>query len=108
MNLDKMPVTDAVELMLREEAKVPTALLAKRALLASAVLFVTRAIRSGGRLFYFGAGTSGRLGVLMRANVRPRSASNQHSCKASSQVEILHYATPWKARKTMQKPVHGK
>lgn len=71
MNLDKMPVTDAVELMLREEAKVMVALLAKRALLASAVRVVTRAIRSGGRLFYFGAGTSGRLGVLDASECPP-------------------------------------
>lgn len=71
MNLDKMPVADAVELMLREEAKVTVALLAKRALLTRAVRIVTHAFRSGGRLFYFGAGTSGRLGVLDASECPP-------------------------------------
>lgn len=66
-----MPVADAVTLMLREEAKVTTVLLAKRVLLARAVGVVTRAFRSGGRLFYFGAGTSGRLGVLDASECPP-------------------------------------
>ena len=71
MELDTMPVAAAVELMLREEAKVTVALLAKKSLLARAVRLVTRAFRSGGKLFYFGAGTSGRLGVLDASECPP-------------------------------------
>jgi N-acetylmuramic acid 6-phosphate etherase len=71
INLDTMTVAAAVELMLSEEAKVTAALLGKRALLARAVDAVTRAFRSGGRLFYFGAGTSGRLGVLDASECPP-------------------------------------
>ena len=70
-NLDTMPVADAVELMLHEEAKVTVALLAKKTLLARTVRVVTRAFLSGGRLFYFGAGTSGRLGVLDASECPP-------------------------------------
>ena len=70
-NLDTMPVVDAVQLMLHEEAKVTAALLAKKSLLARAVKIVTRAFRSGGKLFYFGAGTSGRLGVLDASECPP-------------------------------------
>ncbi len=71
LNLDTMPVADAVQLMLHEEAKVTAALLANKTLLARAVKVVTRAFQSGGKLFYFGAGTSGRLGVLDASECPP-------------------------------------
>lgn len=70
-DLDRMPVSAAVELMLREEAKVPEVLLAKKKLLARAVTLVARAFKRGGRLFYVGAGTSGRLGVLDASECPP-------------------------------------
>ena len=70
-NLDRLGVGAAIELMLTEEAKVTRALLAKRALLGRAVTIVARAFRRGGRLFYVGAGTSGRLGVLDASECPP-------------------------------------
>jgi len=66
-----MAVADAVELMLREEAKVTQVLLTKRRLLTRAVAMVARAFQRGGRLFYVGAGTSGRLGVLDASECPP-------------------------------------
>src|SRR5688572_29326343 len=71
MKLDCMSVSDAVALMLSEEAKVTAALLGKRALLVKAVNAVARAFQTGGRLFYVGAGTSGRLGVLDASECPP-------------------------------------
>jgi N-acetylmuramic acid 6-phosphate etherase len=71
LKLDKLSVSDAVELMLSEEAKVTRALLGKRVLLAKAVNAVARTFRRGGRLFYVGAGTSGRLGVLDASECPP-------------------------------------
>ena len=71
MKLDQLPVGEAVELMLSEEAKVTRALLRKRALLTKAVNAVARAFQRGGRLFYVGAGTSGRLGVLDASECPP-------------------------------------
>ena len=70
-HLDKLPVRDAVALMLSEEAKVPRILLAHRPELARAVELVVRSFRRGGRLFYVGAGTSGRLGVLDASECSP-------------------------------------
>ena len=64
MKLDRLSVTRAVRVMLTEDAKVPRALLAQRKQLTRAVRAVARAFRLGGRLFYVGAGTSGRLGIL--------------------------------------------
>ena len=71
MKLDRMSVGEAVELMLSEETKVTRALLGRRALLAKAVNVVARAFRRDGRLFYVGAGTSGRLGVLDASECPP-------------------------------------
>ena len=71
MKLDRLAVADAVTLMLNEEAKVTRALLSKRLLLAKAVNRVARAFQQGGRLFYVGAGTSGRLGVLDASECPP-------------------------------------
>lgn len=71
MNLDRMPVPAAVELMLREEAKVALALQKEKVLLSRAVNLVAQTFKRGGRLFYFGAGTSGRLGVLDASECPP-------------------------------------
>jgi N-acetylmuramic acid 6-phosphate etherase len=71
LNLDRMPTSAAVELMLREEGRVPRALFAQRKLLTRAVELVARTFRRGGRLFYIGAGTSGRLGVLDASECPP-------------------------------------
>lgn len=71
MQLDRLGIAAAVELMLSEEAKVTQALLAKKQVLARAVGLVARALKRGGRLFYFGAGTSGRLGVLDASECPP-------------------------------------
>lgn len=64
MKLDRLSVTAAVRLMLTEDAKVPRALLTQQKQLERAVQAVAHAFRLGGRLFYVGAGTSGRLGIL--------------------------------------------
>jgi N-acetylmuramic acid 6-phosphate etherase len=70
-NLDKMPVGQAVALFLSEESAVARNLLAERGRLARGVGIIARAFRRGGRLFYVGAGTSGRLGVLDASECPP-------------------------------------
>ncbi|MBN2505312.1 MAG: N-acetylmuramic acid 6-phosphate etherase [Verrucomicrobia bacterium] len=71
MNLDRMRLGDAVALMLSEDAKVPVAVLAQRRPIERAIRLIVRALRRGGRLFYLGAGTSGRLGVLDASECPP-------------------------------------
>jgi N-acetylmuramic acid 6-phosphate etherase len=70
-DLDRLGVGAAIELMLAEEARVPQALLAKRTRLGRVVTWVARAFRCGGRRFYVGAGTSGRLGELDASECPP-------------------------------------
>lgn len=71
MQLDRISVSEAVELMLSEEARVAGILLKHREILARAVNLVVRSFKRGGRLFYVGAGTSGRLGVLDASECPP-------------------------------------
>ena len=71
MKLDKMPLGDAIRLMLSEDAGVPKKLLAERCRIEQVIRAIVRAFRRGGRLFYVGAGTSGRLGVLDASECPP-------------------------------------
>ena len=71
MTLDQMSTADAVELMLREDKLVTAALLAEREKIQNGVELIVRSFRRGGRLFYVGAGTSGRLGVLDASECPP-------------------------------------
>jgi N-acetylmuramic acid 6-phosphate etherase len=71
LQLDKLPLVRAVRLMMSEEAKVPPALLAEENQIARAIGLIVRALTRGGRLFYVGAGTSGRLGVLDASECPP-------------------------------------
>jgi N-acetylmuramic acid 6-phosphate etherase len=64
MRLDRLPVGAAVDLMLAEDARMLRALRAERRNIVRAVDAVGHVLKHGGRLFYVGAGTSGRLGVL--------------------------------------------
>lgn len=64
MNLDTMSVTEILTVMNREDEKVPLAIREVLPEITRCVSFTTEAIRSGGRIIYMGAGTSGRLGVL--------------------------------------------
>jgi len=71
MNLDRLPLRAAIELMLSEDRKLPGALLAERERIEQGVKLVARSLQRGGRLFYVGAGTSGRLGVLDASECPP-------------------------------------
>lgn len=71
MNLHRMSIPAGVLLMLNEEEEVRKALLAQKGKIARAVRMVAEALRRGGRLFYVGAGTSGRLGVLDSSECPP-------------------------------------
>jgi N-acetylmuramic acid 6-phosphate etherase len=71
LKLDRLSLPRAVQLMIDEESKIGTALRAERRKIQRSVEIVVAAFRRGGRLFYVGAGTSGRLGVLDAAECPP-------------------------------------
>jgi N-acetylmuramic acid 6-phosphate etherase len=69
--LEKLGARELVELFVEEESFVQEALRKEIASLAKAIEMVAKALRDGGRLFYVGAGTSGRLGVLDASEIPP-------------------------------------
>ena len=71
MHFDTMPLDEAVVLMLKEDAKVPRAVLRASADIVWTVEKIIAAFAHGGRLFYAGAGTSGRLGILDASECPP-------------------------------------
>lgn len=71
MGLDRMALGQAIELFLREDATIPAAIRPHRSTLEKIIRWTVAAFRSGGRLFYVGAGTSGRLGVLDASECPP-------------------------------------
>jgi len=71
MSLDAMSAEEAVALMNAQDARAVDAVAAERANVARAVELAADALRAGGRLIYFGAGTSGRLGVLDASECPP-------------------------------------
>ena len=70
-NLEKMNAQDFVTLFVDEEKFVGEALRAATVDLGRAIEFVADSLRKGGRLFYVGAGSSGRLGVLDASEIPP-------------------------------------
>ena len=68
--LDRQSIPQLVDLFIREERHVEKALAAERAKIAPRRARGEEA-RAGGRLFYIGAGTSGRLGVVDASEMPP-------------------------------------
>ncbi|MBR8832646.1 MAG: N-acetylmuramic acid 6-phosphate etherase [Stigonema ocellatum SAG 48.90 = DSM 106950] len=71
LNLDQLSSLELVELFNGEDAKAVAAVAAAKVQLAQAIDSIAERLRQGGRLFYVGAGTSGRLGVLDAAECPP-------------------------------------
>ncbi len=63
-HIDKLSTIDMLALINREDAQVAMAVETVIPQIADAVDMIAAALQNGGRLFYVGAGTSGRLGVL--------------------------------------------
>ncbi|HET7626821.1 MAG TPA: N-acetylmuramic acid 6-phosphate etherase [Bacillales bacterium] len=70
-NLDLCEVGEIIELMNDEDKTVAKAVEKALPQIESAIKSIVDALRSGGRLFYVGAGTSGRLGILDASECPP-------------------------------------
>ena len=70
-HLDQMSALEIVDLFNQEDQKAIAAIAGAREQLAEAIVLIAEDLRVGGRLFYVGAGTSGRLGVLDAAECPP-------------------------------------
>ncbi len=70
-NIDELPTLEMLRLINDEDAKVAAAVAAELPQIALAVDAIADRFVRGGRLFYIGAGTSGRLGVLDASECPP-------------------------------------
>jgi N-acetylmuramic acid 6-phosphate etherase len=70
-NLEKMSAPELVQLFVEEEKFVQDALRTATGNLARTIEIVTESLRNGGQLFYVGAGSSGRIGVLDASEIPP-------------------------------------
>jgi N-acetylmuramic acid 6-phosphate etherase len=71
MDLDRLPLAEALARMQANDSGIHTALEAARPQILRAIELAVAALKAGGRMFYVGAGTSGRLGVLDAAELPP-------------------------------------
>lgn len=71
MNLDIMSLHEAIQVMNHEDQLVATAVSRELDDIEEAIKHIITSFKSGGRLVYIGAGTSGRLGVLDAAECVP-------------------------------------
>jgi N-acetylmuramic acid 6-phosphate etherase len=70
-NIDRLSTREIVELINAEDMLVAPAVRKERLKIAAGVDMLVEHFRKGGRLFYVGAGTSGRLGVLDASECPP-------------------------------------
>lgn len=71
LRIDRADARGIVEMIQAEDRRIPGAVEAEADAIAELIERVTERMERGGRLFYAGAGTSGRLGVLDAAECPP-------------------------------------
>jgi len=76
MDIDTRSIEEILVLMNEEDKKVAPAVETQLPHIVKAVEYVVEAFRNNGRLFYAGAGTSGRLGVLDAVECPPTFGTN--------------------------------
>lgn len=69
--IDRKTTLEIVDIINAEDRVVASAVAKERKRIAAAVDMIVESFREGGRLFYVGAGTSGRLGVLDASECPP-------------------------------------
>ena len=70
-NIDQLSTQEIVDLINAEDELIPKAVARQRKQIAAAIEVIVSRFKEGGRLFYVGAGTSGRLGVLDASECPP-------------------------------------
>ena len=75
-DIDLATPIEIVDLLAAEDRAVPAAVHGERERIAAAIAQAELTFRRGGRLFYVGAGTSGRLGVLDASECPPTFGSD--------------------------------
>jgi len=70
-NIDRVSIGAALSILNKEDAKVAARVWKQRKSIERAVKLIVASLKEGGRLFFIGAGTSGRLGFIEAAECPP-------------------------------------
>ena len=70
-NLERMSIRDLLYGINREDRTVPEALAQVIPAIEALIEVIVKKMKAGGRLFYIGAGTSGRLGIVDASEIPP-------------------------------------
>jgi len=71
LDIDRRPTLEVVRIIQEQDALVASAVAARAERIAHAIDEITERLRHGGRLFYAGAGTSGRIAMLDASELPP-------------------------------------
>lgn len=71
LDIDRLPTLEVVRIIQEQDAQVAGAVAAQAGRIAHAIDEIAERLRHGGRLFYAGAGTSGRIAMLDASELPP-------------------------------------
>jgi N-acetylmuramic acid 6-phosphate etherase len=102
MDIDARSTEEILKIINDEDKAVPYAVEKELPYVAQAIELIVKAFKNGGRLLYFGAGTSGRLGIIDASECPQRSNTVWYDkgihCGGKKRCSALR-----KAPKTMRK-----
>jgi len=76
LDIDRLPAREIVRIIQDEDARIAPAVAAEADRIANAIDQITERLSHGGRLFYVGAGTSGRIALLDASELPPTYGIN--------------------------------
>jgi len=82
VNIDELSCSEIIELISGEDREIFEAVSREKDSVSQAAEMVFRSLRSGGRIFLVGAGTSGRLGVMEAAECPPTFGTDPETVQA--------------------------
>ena len=77
LKVDRMSTNEILTLINNEDSRISNAVKDAIPEIESTIDLVVNSIKSGGRIFYIGAGTSGRLGVLDASEIPPTFSASE-------------------------------
>jgi len=93
LDLDRLPLRRVLEKLNYEDSLVPRAVAKAIPQIEKAARAVSKSYLSGGKIYFIGAGTSGRLGVLEAAEIPPTygvSPETFTALMAGGQLAVFH------------------
>lgn len=114
LGIDEKPVEEILRIINAEDRKVPKAIDAELPIIADAVEAIAATISNRGRVFFAGAGSSGRIGVAEAAEIPPTFGLSPESVQGvmaggadaySGSVEVSEDDEPAGARMLMERGI---